>query len=333
MIDGESEDSTLQIVSEMATRHPAIRILRNPKRIQSAAMNLGVNSASPRSTLIMRADAHAEYPADFVATCVHDLMEFRATSVVVPLRAIGRSCFQRAVAAAQNSWLGNGGSPHRSVAQPGFVMHGHHALFDRRFFQELCGYDETFTHNEDAEYDHRSRIANGTIWMSGVPVLYFPRDTIRDLARQYYSHGRGRARTLLSHNLRPALRQLLPPAILVINSAAILLALGLPWFIFAPLFYVAACTLIGIWNAIRLREICALAAGLAAVVMHLSWGTGFIIETLVGRSKPREGRDQHDNLLPGNKVSDRGSLWISRVKSRRGGTRPAVEPHNNSDTN
>jgi succinoglycan biosynthesis protein ExoA len=306
VVDGGSEDSTQQIVSEMAARHPVIRILQNPKRIQSAAINLAASSASPRSTLVMRADAHAEYPPGFVATCIDDLKESHATSVVVPMKAIGRSCFQRAVAAAQNSWIGNGGSRHRSQAQSGFVTHGHHALFDRRFFQELGGYDESFTHNEDAEYDHRSRIANGMIWMSGVPVLYLPRETIGGLARQYYNHGRGRARTVLTHNLRPALRQLLPPAILVINLAAILLAFGLPWSMFVPLFYGAVCSLFCLWNAIRLREICAVAAGLAAIVMHMSWGAGFIIQTLASRFTPAGCRGAH--AMRGNKGSREGTF-------------------------
>src|SRR5262249_8906559 len=150
VVDGGSKDSTLRIVARMAARQPMIRLLHNPKRIQSAAMNLGAASASLRSAVVMRADAHAEYPPGFVSTCLHDLKESCATSVVVPMIATGRSCLQRAIAAAQNSWIGNGGSPHRSGKQSGFVAHGHHALFDRRFFQELGGYDESFTHNEDA---------------------------------------------------------------------------------------------------------------------------------------------------------------------------------------
>lgn len=318
VVDGGSKDSTLQIVSEMAVRHPVIRILHNSKRIQSAAMNLGVSSASPRSTRIMRADAHAEYPPGFVATCLHDLRESHATSVVVPMRAVGHSCFQRAVAAAQNSWIGNGGSRHRSSAQSGFVTHGHHALFDRRFFQRLGGYDESFTHNEDAEYDHRSRTANGMIWMSSAPVLYFPRDTIRGLARQYYRHGRGRARTLLTHNVRPALRQLLPPAVLVINLAATLLAFASPGFIFIPLLYAAGCSGVGLWLAVRSREVCASAAGFAAIVMHLSWGAGFIIHTLATRLVP-EGRRSGCSVSRRNEDSStaREPVPISRVCVRQ----------------
>jgi succinoglycan biosynthesis protein ExoA len=300
VIDGGSRDSTLKIVSEMATRYPLIRILHNPKRIQSAAMNRGASAASPRSTLLIRADAHAEYPAGFVATCIRDLVESHATSVVVPLRATGSSCFQRAAAAAQNSWIGNGGSRHRTLAQSGFVTHGHHALFDRRFFQELGGYDESFTHNEDAEYDHRSLVANGAIWMSAIPVSYLPRDTIRGLARQYYNHGRGRARTLLTHRLRPALRQLLPPAILLVNAAAILLALAYPWLLVVPLLYGGACNLTGLWNAIRLRDICVVVAGPAAIVMHMSWAAGFILQVLAGQPKPAAASAMRRTALRGN---------------------------------
>jgi succinoglycan biosynthesis protein ExoA len=308
VIDGGSEDSTVQIVSAIAVRHPVIRTLYNPRRIQSAAINLAARSASPRSTLLMRADAHAEYPAGFVAGCVHDLVESHATSVVVPLRAAGRSCFQRAVAAAQNGWIGNGGSRHRTLAKPGFVTHGHHALFDLRFFRKLGGYDESFTHNEDAEYDHRSLVANGSIWMAAVPVWYFPRDTIKSLARQYYNHGRGRARTLFTHKLRPALRQLLPPAILLVNSAAILLALAYPWLMIVPSFYGGACCLAGVWSAIRSREVCCVAAGLAAVVMHMSWAVGFIVQTLAGLSAPVAPRGGRRTVVQGNKGPGEESL-------------------------
>jgi succinoglycan biosynthesis protein ExoA len=142
--------------------------------------------------------------------------------------------------------------------------------------------------------------------------LYFPRETVRGLARQYYNHGRGRARTVLTHDLRPALRQLLPPAILVINLAAILLAFGSPCFLFVPLLYAAGCSLIGFWIAVRLRDICAAASGPAAIVMHVSWGAGFIIHTLAGRLRPaacRAVRGKKDSLTSGEPVP------VSRIDS------------------
>ena len=50
-------------------------------------------------------------------------------SVVVAMNTIGKGGFQTAVAAAQNSKLGNGGASHRSAGGEGrWVEHGHHAL-------------------------------------------------------------------------------------------------------------------------------------------------------------------------------------------------------------
>ncbi len=65
--------------------------------------------------------------------------------MVVPLRTIGVTPLQRAIAAAQNSRLGNGGSAHRLGGISGYVSHGHHAIFDRREFLRVGGYDESFS--------------------------------------------------------------------------------------------------------------------------------------------------------------------------------------------
>ena len=35
----------------------------------------------------------------------------------------------------------------------GYVDHGHHAAFRAASFKAIGGYDETFSHNEDAEFD------------------------------------------------------------------------------------------------------------------------------------------------------------------------------------
>ena len=134
--------------------------------------------------MLLRADAHADYPPGFVAAVTEALAQPGVTSVVVPMRTVGVTPFQRAVAAAQNSRLGNGGSAHRGGGGPsGPVEHGHHAAFDRDAFLRLGGYDERFTHNEDAEHDVRATRAGGLVWMCReAPVTYFPRATLQRAA-------------------------------------------------------------------------------------------------------------------------------------------------------
>lgn len=288
VLDGGSTDRTREIVAEIGASHPEVRLLDNPARLQSAAVNLAAREASPEARILLRADAHAWYPPGFVTRVCRCMEETPgATSVVVPMRTEGRAGMQRAIALAQNSRLGNGGSAHRAGGVSGWVDHGHHAAFDRAFFRSLGGYDEAFTHNEDAELDHRAHLAGGKVWMCReAPVTYFPRKDLPALARQYMKHGAGRARTLVKHGLRPRPRQMAPVLALLGCAGAVLLAPFWPPFLFVPLLYAALCLGWGAAQALKARDLSLLPAGLAVMTMHLSWGFGFLRGVLRHR---REG--------------------------------------------
>jgi succinoglycan biosynthesis protein ExoA len=290
VMDGGSTDGTVALVEAFAARYPAphfplIRALPNPRRIQSAAVNLATRLASPRATILIRADAHAQYPAGFVRRCVGDLLRTGATSVVVPMRnqAHPGQGVQRAIAWAQSSKLGNGGSAHRAKPSSGFVDHGHHAAFDRAFFLSIGGYDESFTHNEDAELDHRAQLAGGRVWMcADEPVTYFPRKDLASLARQYFRHGAGRARTLLKHRLRPRPRQLAPVMALGLCVGGLVAAPFAPMLALLSLLYPVACLVWGAVQAVRQGDSWLLAAGPALLTMHLGWASGFLRTVLAG---------------------------------------------------
>jgi succinoglycan biosynthesis protein ExoA len=282
VLDGGSTDRTKQIVASFCERYEAVILLANPGRIQSAAMNLAAQIASPQATLLVRADAHALYPNDFISRCVTALLLRDATSVVVPMRTKARTngFLQTSIAAAQSSRLGNGGAAHRAGTRSGFVDHGHHAVFDRAFFQSIGGYDESFTHNEDAELDVRAIEAGGRIWMCAeAPVTYYPRDRLHRLARQYFRHGAGRARTLRKHRLRPTPRQMVPVVALAGCAAGLISAPFEPMLAMLTLLYPATCLTWGLLGTIRRRDLRLLAGGLALMTMHLSWAAGFLTGT------------------------------------------------------
>jgi succinoglycan biosynthesis protein ExoA len=284
VVDGGSSDRTTEIVREMAKEHPNLRLLHNPRRIQSAAMNLAARLADARARILMRADAHADYPPDFIRNCVNAMESSGAASVVVPMRTEGQAGLQYAIAATQNSKLGNGGSAHRRAGESTFVEHGHHAAFDRAAFLSLGGYNEVFTHNEDAEFDHRLVQSGRRIWMeTGATMTYYPRSSLESLERQYFRHGRGRARTMLLHGMKPRLRQLLPVAVLASFLYAIVIMPVIPLVLLIPAVYLVACLLWGVVAAIRKRDPWLLAMGPAAVVMHLSWAAGFLRESAFPR--------------------------------------------------
>ena len=278
VLDGGSTDDTSVIVNDIAALNPRIRLEFNPGRYQSAAVNRGAKIAKPESSVIVRADSHAEYPPGFVAGLVRELTERACASVVVPMRTRGEGFLQRGIAIAQNSRLGNGGALHRTSNSSRYVDHGHHAAFDRTAFLAIGGYDESFTHNEDAEFDVRLRETGGRIWLcSELAISYFPRDSLGALARQYFNHGSGRARTMLKHRRRPKIRQLLPLGALGMNMLCVTSGLGFGWpFLLPSIVYVGACLTGGLFLAASERDPAGCAAGLAAMIMHQSWAAGFI---------------------------------------------------------
>jgi len=278
VVDGGSTDRTCQIAQEMSAANPRIQVASNSARFQAAAVNTGVRIAKPESDTIIRADCHAEYPPGFVGGVVRELRELNVASVVVPMRTIGTTFLQRAIAAAQNSRLGNGGSPHRTEIRSRYVDHGHHAAFDRRAFVSVGGYDESFTHNEDAELDIRLIKSGAKIWLcSDFGITYFPRKSFVALARQYFNHGAGRARTMFKHRNPPKLRQLLPLAASGMNLCSVVLGISVGWPFFLPaLAYLGACTAWGGVLAQSEGDLACLASGPAAMIMHHGWAAGFV---------------------------------------------------------
>lgn len=275
--DGGSTDGTVQRVQQMQKTRPWLRLLANPRRIQSAAVNLAVQALGQRAQVLVRCDAHAVYPADFVQRLLQSLEQTGADAVVVPMDSVGEGCFQRAVAWVSDSRVGSGGSAHRGGRRSGYVDHGHHAAFRMASFRRAGGYDETFTHNEDAELDCRQRRLGSRIYLDAdIRLQYHPRATAGGLARQYFAYGRGRSRTVRKHPGSMRLRQLALPIHLLLLLAALLVATVWPWALLWPAAYLGVLALSSVSIAVRERSVCGLFAGPAALIMHLAWAFGFL---------------------------------------------------------
>lgn len=281
--DGGSTDGSREIVARAAAGDGRVRLLDNPRRLQSAGVNLAVRTFGAGRRWLVRADAHCDYPPDYVPRLVAVAEAMAAASVVVPMVSRGAGCFQVAAAAAQNSRLGTGGSPHRHVGEGAWVDHGHHALMDLALFERVGGYREDMATNEDAELDLRLLGAGGRIRLEpSLALVYHPRRTLGALWRQYHAYGRGRARTLALHGRRPKLRQALPLAV----PAAALLALLTPVHpaLALPLLgWALLCLGGGVAVGARAGGGCALLSGLAAMAMHMAWGLGFLRQFLLRR--------------------------------------------------
>ena len=285
VVDGGSSDGTQRIVENIAASNSRVALLHNPKKIQSAAINLAVEQFGDGFTGFIRIDAHGDYPANYCDRLLEDVATTNADSVVVSMATKGFGAFQKATAIAQNSKLGNGGSPHRHGAQGHWTDHGHHAFMRVSAFRAVGGYDESFSHNEDAELDYRLRAAGYRIWMTDKTfMVYYPRASVSALFRQYLGYGRGRARNILKHRAMPKIRQMIPLMVLPVVVGASLAVLNLAALIPVGL-WVAVCLGYGVWLALDQRNLYGPLAGFSAMVMHLAWSTGFWLQVLDPRNR------------------------------------------------
>jgi succinoglycan biosynthesis protein ExoA len=280
--DGGSSDETVAIVEGLKGEFPNLGVIHNPKRLQSAALNLAaINHAVPEQRILVRCDAHSIYPPDFILNVARSLVNAGAASLVVPMDAVGETCFEKANAWIVDTPLGSGGAAHRGGKASGWVDHGHHAGFNLDWYRRIGGYDETFSHNEDAEYDARLAQAGGSIYLdAGIRIKYIPRGDTGRLWKQYFGYGKGRARNALKHGSKLKLRQTAP--ILALAGSVAGLAASLVYWpaMILPAGYAGILLLASLWTAWKYKSACGLMAGLAAGTMHMAWAAGFLSQTI-----------------------------------------------------
>ena len=218
--DGRSTDRTREILARLAVDDPRIHVVDNPERLQAAGLGLLVRQAT--GDIIVRMDVHAEYATDYVRKCVETLERTGADNVGGAQRARAKTFFQRALCAALASPLGVGGARYRSSEAEGFVDTVFLGAFRRRVFETIGLWDPKAITNEDSELNQRILDSGGQIYLSrDIVVHYYPRDSFKALATQYFKYGRGRARTLLKvghfANIRPAI-----PFLMVVGGGVLI---------------------------------------------------------------------------------------------------------------
>ena len=207
--DGGSKDGTRAVVERLAALDARVRLLDNPGRFPGAAVNEALRHAT--GSVIIRLDAHAAYALDFVAASVDALRATGAANAGGAARPLGRSRYQRFVCAALASPLGVGGSAYRDAGREGFVESVWGGAFRREALEHVGGFDAGARANEDAELNQRLWEAGGKVYLSRAIVAhYYPRPSPSALGRQYFTYGRGRARTLRRRRRLLSIRPLIP---------------------------------------------------------------------------------------------------------------------------
>jgi succinoglycan biosynthesis protein ExoA len=276
VVDGDSDDDTGDVVAAYAARDPRVRLVRNPRRMIPAAMNVGL--ASARGEWLVRVDAHSVVGPDYVATAVELLRSGSWGGVGGRKEAVATTAAGRAVAAALGSPFGVGDSRYHYVTAPTETDHVPFGSYPVALCRSLGGWDESIAANEDYEFDYRLRLAGHRLLLDPrLRIEWQSRESVGALLRQYWRYGLGKAVVARKHpgSLRP--RHLAAPLLVLAWVGAATVARRRPALaaaVCAP--YVAALSAASVKTATALSDRDArkfVPAAFAA--MHFAWGAGF----------------------------------------------------------
>ena len=216
-VDGMSTDNTRKIIEGYHNENPWIKILDNPEQIVPYAMNYGIKVA--KGDIIIRIDAHAIFPREYISTLVHFQKELNAENVGAVMETLpaNNSLQARAIATALSSRFGMGNSHFRvgasKVKQVDTVPFG---CYPKRVFKLVGTYDEELIRNQDDELNGRIIKNGGKIYLiPNLVIKYFARDTISKMRKMFYQYGLYKPLVNKKLGSPATIRQFFPPLFVI----------------------------------------------------------------------------------------------------------------------
>lgn len=188
LVDGGSTDRTKEIIKSFQEKDSSIILIENPRKYVPFALNMAIPRC--RGKYIVRLDAHTLYASDYFERILIAFQESGAEIVGGPMRAMGETSFQRAVAYATATRFGVGNSQFHFENYKGYTDSVYLGAWKKDIFDALGYFDERMIRNQDDEFHYRAKNAGFKIYQDPAIVShYFPRDSLASLARQYFGYG------------------------------------------------------------------------------------------------------------------------------------------------
>jgi succinoglycan biosynthesis protein ExoA len=290
--DGMSTDTTRDIVRSFGEDHPALHLIDNPGKIVPIGLNAAIRQA--KGWIIIRIDGHCEVAPTYIRKCVEHLLKDGVDAVGGPIETIGENATSKAIAIGMSSNFGVGGSAFRTIRdREASVDTVAFPAYPRRTIEKCGSFDEELVRNQDDEYNYRLRKLGGKILLSpDIKSKYYSRSSLKGLWRQYFQYGYWKVRVLQKHPRQMRPRQFAPPTFVaaLLGSAllAVFLKFGLLFFLAISGSYILANLLASVATASRKGRIYLLLLPLVFAILHLSYGTGFLIGLIRFANRWRE---------------------------------------------
>ena len=188
VVDGMSEDKSVDIVKLYQKKYKNILLLDNKKKIASNGFNIGIKTSENDYVGIF--SAHSVPSKDYIEVAIDTIQRSGAECVGGPMNAKSRNLVGSAISYATSVPFGIGASKFHYSKKEEFVETVYQGIFDRKIFDRIGFFDEDLIRNQDDEMSYRIRKSGGKILFNPqIKSIYHSRSTLVGLARQYFQYG------------------------------------------------------------------------------------------------------------------------------------------------
>lgn len=270
--DGSTNNEVAALIRQY---YPMVRLVSNLDRVTSVGLNRAL--AVSTGEVVVRCDAYTTLRPDYIQRAVETLRRTGAGGVGGRQYATAESFIGQAIAVAQSIPFGVGSSRHRLGGVEGPTDTLYLGVFRREALEAVEGFDSTLLRNQDYALNWRLRQRGETVWFDPeLKVAYQPRQSLRELARQYFDYGRWKCVVIRRYPRSLRLQHLAAPLLTLGSGVSVVGAwAGAPLLLAFPLIYL----LLLVGEAVRVgvsrSTSAAVLLPLVLPLMHLAWGVGF----------------------------------------------------------
>lgn len=295
LVDSGSTDKTRELMEAFASKQKEIqvKVLDNAKIWLASGINVSLAHVS--TDYVIRLDAHARIPRDFLR-CNMEEMILRGEDIVGGCvhGASPLSAWQTVMTALDTSRFGGGTAAFRNAGEEKYVDTLAYAMYKRKIYDEVGLYDERLRRTEDNDMNYRIRKAGYKFFFSKkINSMHTARPTFRGQLKQKWGNGFWVGKTIGIQPYCFALRHYVPSMFtLFLIVSLILLLAGIKWplallgalYIPTDLFFSirSACV------APRAKPLCALCLPVLFPVLHLCYGAGMLYGLIFAPNMKKE---------------------------------------------
>ncbi len=287
LVDSASADGTRALMLDFAKTAPfAVKVLDNPKRWLASGINVALSQAT--GDAIIRLDAHARIPADFLQKNIAALERGEDIVGGSVLGGTPKGAWESVLRTVDTSRFCGGAAPFRNGGEARYVDTLAYALYRRAVYDKVGRYDERLRRTEDNDMHYRMHQAGYRFFFSPEIVSYHAaRSTLRGQLKQKWGNGYWIGRTMRIQPRCFAPRHLVPAAFVLALLFGALLAPLCAWPLALLLIAYGLCDLLfavrGAHAQAEGRLLALLTLPFLFPAVHIVYGAGTIAGLLSGK--------------------------------------------------